>query len=113
MPSIEAQLAELKSRSLFRKLREVDSPQGPVIRSDGKTLLNFSSNDYLGLANERWLRDAAKRAIDEFGVGAGASRLLCGNLAPHARLESKLAEFKRTEAALAFSSGYATALGTI
>lgn len=113
MPSIESQLADLRARSLFRKLRDVRPEPGQLICCDGKTLVNFSSNDYLGLADEPWLREAAKHAIDEFGVGAGASRLVCGNLAPHARLERSLAEFKRTEAALAFGSGYATALGTI
>ncbi len=113
MPSIESQLADLRARSLFRKLREVTSPQGTTIRCDGKALTNFSSNDYLGLANEPWLREAAKHAIDEFGVGAGASRLVCGNLSAHAHLEKKLAAFKRTEAALTFSSGYATAVGTL
>ena len=113
MPSIESQLAEIKARSLFRKLREIGSPQGVEIFCDGKQLLNFSSNDYLGLANAPWLREAAKRAIDQCGVGAGASRLVCGNLSAHERLEKKIAEFKRTEAALAFSSGYATAVGTL
>jgi 8-amino-7-oxononanoate synthase len=111
--SIEAQLADLKSRSLLRRLRTIDSPQQPVIRSGNRDLVNFSSNDYLGLATEPSLREAAKQAVDEFGVGAGASRLICGTLPPHARLEQKLAEFKRTRAALAFSSGYAAALGTI
>ena len=111
--TLEAQLAELRARSLLRKLREVESPQQIEIDCDGKRLLNFSSNDYLGLAAEPFLREAAKAAIDEFGVGAGASRLVCGTLTPHARLEKKLAEFKRTEAALAFSSGYAAAVGTL
>lgn len=111
--SIEAQLGELKSRSLLRHLRPVDSPQQAVIESGGRSLINFSSNDYLGLATEPVLREAAKKAADEFGVGAGASRLICGSLPPHALLEKKLAEFKRTRAALAFSSGYATAVGTI
>jgi 8-amino-7-oxononanoate synthase len=111
--SIEAQLAELKSRSLLRRLRTVDSPQQAVIESGGRTLVNFSSNDYLGLANEPALREAARKAADEFGTGAGASRLICGTLQPHVLLEQKLAEFKRTRAALTFSSGYAAALGTI
>jgi glycine C-acetyltransferase/8-amino-7-oxononanoate synthase len=111
--SVEAQLADLKSRSLLRKLRTVDSPQQAVIRSGGRDLINFSSNDYLGLATEPVLGEAAKKAIDEFGVGAGASRLISGTLLPHVLLEQKLAEFKRTRAALAFSSGYATALGAI
>ena len=111
--SIESQLAELKSRSLLRKLRTIDSPQQVVIRSGGRELVNFSSNDYLGLATEPALREAAKKAVDEFGVGAGSSRLICGTLPPHVLLEQKLAEFKRTRAALAFSSGYATALGAM
>jgi 8-amino-7-oxononanoate synthase len=94
-------------------LREVDSPQQPSLEFAGKKLLNFSSNDYLGLATEAVLRTAAKHAIDEYGVGAGASRLVCGTLSPHMRLEERLAEFKRTEAALSFTSGYAAAVGTI
>jgi 8-amino-7-oxononanoate synthase len=109
----DAELAELRSRSLLRKLRELDSPQQPEMELTGRRLLNFSSNDYLGLATEPALREAAKQAIDEYGVGSGASRLVCGTLAPHARLEEKLAEWKRAEAALAFSSGYAAAVGTL
>lgn len=111
--SIEHELAELKSRSLLRALRGFDSPQQPEMTQGEWTLLNFSSNDYLGLATEPTLREAAKTAIDEFGVGAGASRLVCGTLTPHIRLEERLAEFKGTEAALAFSSGYATSIGTL
>jgi 8-amino-7-oxononanoate synthase len=106
-------LAELRELALLRKLREIDSPQQPTVQVEGKKLINFSSNDYLGLATEPGLREAAKAAIDEYGVGSGASRLVCGTLSPHVRLEEKLAEFKRTEAALVFSSGYATALGTL
>lgn len=111
--SIDAELAELRAHALLRQLREVDSPQQPSLEFAGRKLVNFSSNDYLGLATEPVLRNAAKQAIDEYGVGAGASRLICGTLSPHMRLEEKLAEFKRTEAALTFSSGYATAVGTI
>jgi 8-amino-7-oxononanoate synthase len=111
--SIDAELAELRSHALLRQLREVDSPQQPSLEFAGKKLLNFSSNDYLGLATETSLREAAKQAIDQYGVGSGASRLVCGTLAPHMRLEERLAQFKRTEAALTFSSGYATAVGTL
>jgi len=111
--SIDAELAELRAHALLRQLREVDSPQQPSLEFAGKKLLNFSSNDYLGLATEAALREAAKLAIDQYGVGSGASRLVCGTLAPHMRLEERLAEFKRTEAALTFSSGYATAVGTL
>jgi 8-amino-7-oxononanoate synthase len=111
--TIAAELAELRARSLLRSLREMESPQQPAVELAGKKLINFSSNDYLGLATEPALREAAKAAIDQYGVGAGASRLVCGTLSPHVRLEEKLAEFKRTEAALVFSSGYAAALGTL
>jgi 8-amino-7-oxononanoate synthase len=98
---------------LFRELRRVDSAQGPQIEIGGKTFLNFSSNDYLGLADHPVLKEAAVAAIEKFGAGAGASRLVCGSLAPFHELEEALAAFKRTEAALTFSTGYATAIGTI
>jgi 8-amino-7-oxononanoate synthase len=111
--SIDSELADLRSHALLRQLREVDSPQQPALEFAGKKMLNFASNDYLGLATEASLRAAAKHAIDEYGVGAGASRLICGTLSPHMRLEERLAEFKRTEAALSFMSGYAAALGAI
>ena len=106
-------LAQLRAADLYRELRPVDSPQSPRLQINGPTLLNFSSNDYLGLANEPSLKKAAKKAVDEFGAGSGASRLVCGSLASHHRLEESLAEFKGSDAALSFSSGYATALGTI
>jgi len=107
------QLDDLRAQGLYRELRRVDSPQSPRIVVDGKPLLNFSSNDYLGLANHPALIEASKKALDEFGAGSGASRLICGSLAIHHELEQALAEFKGTEAALAFSTGYAAALGTI
>lgn len=111
--TIDSELTELKQRSLLRKLRQFDSAQGAAMETGGKQVANFSSNDYLGLATDPVLKEAAKAAIDEYGTGAGASRLICGTLAPHVRLEESLAQFKRTEAALAFSSGYATALGVL
>ena len=99
--------------SLDRHLREISSSQGPEIEIGGRRFVNFSSNDYLGLANDSRLRKAAIAAINEFGLGAGASRLISGTQSPHLRLERALAKWKGTEAALCFSSGYATALGTI
>jgi 8-amino-7-oxononanoate synthase len=111
--SIDSELAALRSQSLLRHLREIDSPQQPSMELAGRKIVNFSSNDYLGLATEPALREAAKLAIDQYGVGAGASRLVCGSLSPHMRLEERLAEFKRTEAALMFSSGYAAAVGAL
>jgi 8-amino-7-oxononanoate synthase len=106
-------LAAIREQGLYRELRRVDSPQAPRIEIGGKTLLNFSSNDYLGLANEPAVKEAAIRAVEKFGAGAGASRLICGSLAPHHELEESLAAFKGTEAAITFSSGYAAAVGTI
>ncbi len=111
--SIDEQLEQLRLRLLFRQLRRMDSAQAPVMKCKGQQLINFSSNDYLGLANDPRLRDAAKCAIDEFGVGSGASRLICGTMGPHLELEKRLSSFKRTEAALTFSSGYAAAVGTL
>ncbi len=111
--SIEDHLADLRSRSLLRRLRTFDTPQQPEIEEGGKKRISFASNDYLGLATEPALKEAAKAAIDRYGVGSGAARLISGSLAPHAELEDAIAHFKGTEAALAFSSGYATALGTL
>jgi len=114
----EKQLKALRAASLDRHLSEISSSQGPEITVVGRDrrarrLINFSSNDYLGLANDSRLRKAATEAINEFGVGAGASRLISGTQSPHLHLERALAEWKGTEAALCFSSGYAAALGTI
>ena len=110
---LNQRLDALREQGLYRELRRVDSSQGTRIQMGGRTFLNFSSNDYLGLANDPSLKEAAIKAIEKFGAGSGASRLICGSLAPHHELEEALANFKGTEAALAFSSGYATALGTI
>jgi 8-amino-7-oxononanoate synthase len=107
------ELEALHARSLDRHLREISSAQGPEVEIAGRRFINFSSNDYLGLANDPRLRKAATAAIEEFGVGAGASRLISGTQSRHLRLERALAKWKGTEAALSFSSGYAAALGTI
>ncbi|MDE2680966.1 MAG: 8-amino-7-oxononanoate synthase [Verrucomicrobiota bacterium] len=107
------ELAGIESADLRRTVREVASAQGAWIRLEGREVLNFSSNDYLGLANHSALKEAATAAIKKFGAGAGAARLISGSQSPHHQLENALANFKGTEAALAFSSGYAAALGTI
>src|SRR5881398_720077 len=109
----EEQLEALRARSLERKLREISSAQGPEVQIAGRRLINFSSNDYLGLASDLRLREAAIGTIKEFGAGAGASRLVSGTQSPHLRLEDALAKWKQAEAALSFSSGYAAALGTV
>jgi 8-amino-7-oxononanoate synthase len=110
---LQQRLTDLRGQGLLRELRRVDSPPGTRILIGGHTLLNFSSNDYLGLANDARLKHAAIEAVGRFGAGAGASRLICGSLAAHHELEEALAHFKATEAALSFSSGYATAVGAI
>ncbi len=106
-------LASINEAGLLRELRRVDSAQGPRVEIGGRLLLNFSSNDYLGLANHPALKEAAIKAVERFGAGSGASRLICGSLAPFHELEETLAAFKGTEAALTFSTGYAAAVGTI
>ena len=106
-------LDAIREQGLLRELRRVDSPQSPRVEVGGRELLNFSSNDYLGLANEPALKEAAIQAVERYGAGAGASRLVCGSLAPHQELDEALATFKGTEATLTFSTGYAAAVGTI
>jgi 8-amino-7-oxononanoate synthase len=103
---IERELRELKDASLYRTLRSVAGEQGPILIVDGREVLNFSSNNYLGIANHPALAQAAKEAIDRYGCGSGASRLITGNMTLHEALEAKLAEFKGTEAALVFNSGF-------
>jgi 7-keto-8-aminopelargonate synthetase-like enzyme len=106
-------LTQIRGDGLLRELRRIDSAQGLHIQIQGRPLLNFSSNDYLGLANDPLLKEAAICAVEKYGAGSGASRLISGSLAPHDELEETIAAFKGTEAALSFSTGYAAALGTI
>ena len=110
---LHQQLAVIRQAGLYRELRRVDSPQAPRIEIRGQRYLNFSSNDYLGLASAPLVKEAAIQAVEKFGAGSGASRLISGSLAPHHDLEETLAEFKGSEAALSFSSGYATAAAAI
>ncbi len=110
---LQQQLSEIREAGLYRELRRVESAQSPHLITAGKALLNFSSNDYLGLANHPAVKEAATLAVEQFGVGSGASRLISGSLAPHHQLEESLARFKSVEAALSFSSGYAATVGAI
>ncbi len=110
---LSVRLAALDTAGLRRGLRRVDSPQGREITLDGRRVLNFSSNDYLGMATDPSLIEAAARAARDFGSGSGASRLISGSLAPHHELEAALAAWKGTAAALTFGSGFATAIGVI
>ena len=107
------ELDKTRADGLYRTLRTVASAQGPHIRIEGREFLNFSSNDYLGLANDPVLKQAVTDAIREYGVGSGSSRLVCGNQQPYEELERKLATFKAKEAAIVFGSGYAANVGTI
>lgn len=113
LDSIQAELNEIDARGLRRQLRPVDGAQSAEILLGGKSVLNFSSNNYLGLADSQLLRDAANRAMDRHGFGAGASRLIVGNLSPHRALEARIAEWKSTEAALLFNSGYHANVGVV
>ncbi len=109
----ESDLEGIEAAGLFRRRRVIDSAQGPRVLSGGRWLHNFASNDYLGLATHPALMEAAASAARDYGFGSGASRLVCGTLRPHVDLEEHLAEFKGTEAALAFGSGFAVGSGII
>lgn len=111
--SIITELLRIEDAGLYRKLRRVESDQGPTLRLDGREVINFSSNNYLGLANHPSLCKAAKEAIDRYGCGSGASRLISGNMTLHEELESKIAELKGTEAALVFNSGFQANTGIL
>jgi glycine C-acetyltransferase/8-amino-7-oxononanoate synthase len=106
-------LEEIELAGLTRRLSPLDTPQLPRVTRENVRVVNFSSNDYLGLAANPDLRDAAMAEWERGGFGAGASRLICGTMAAHEELEEAIARFKRTPAALSFSSGYAAAMGTI
>jgi 8-amino-7-oxononanoate synthase len=106
-------LAALDHDHLRRHRRVVDSAQGARVEIDGRDVLNFASNDYLGLANHPRLREAAHAAIDRFGVGAGASPLVTGHLRMHQQAEERFAAFIRLPRALLFASGYAANLGIL
>jgi 8-amino-7-oxononanoate synthase len=110
---LQKDLQDRTSLGIYRSLKTVDSPQGREITLDGRRVLNFCSNDYLGLANDARIKRATLEAIEEYGLGAGASRLVCGNMFPHERLEEDLAFFKNTECALVFSNGYMANTGII
>jgi 8-amino-7-oxononanoate synthase len=103
----------LNEKSLFRDIKDRASPQGPKIKIGDREYINFSSNDYLGLANHPYIIDKVKRTLDEYGYGSAASRLLSGGSNLHKELEGKIARFKDTESALVFNSGYAANTGII
>src|SRR5690606_41542274 len=104
--SLDENLSELKEQGLYNEPDPVEGPNGAIIKVRGKDLINLSSNNYLGLATNEELKQVAKDAIDKYGVGAGAVRTINGTLDLHVKLEEKLAEFKGTEAAISYQSGF-------
>jgi 8-amino-7-oxononanoate synthase len=106
-------LALLREKNLLRTIRDRESPQGRLVLIQGKEYLQFSSNDYLGLANHPYIIDKAKTSLNRFGFGAGSSRLLGGGSTLHKQLEEMIARVKGTEAALVFNSGYSANTGVI
>ena len=110
---IAEEIASLKEQGLFTHIRTLSSPQGAWLVVDGRRVLNFSSNNYLGLANHPRLIEAAKQAMDTYGVGPAAVRTIAGTMDLHLELERRLAEFKGAEAAITFQSGFTANLATI
>lgn len=99
-------IADLKERGLYNEIDTVEGANGPVIQIDNKKLINLSSNNYLGLATDESLKQAAKKAVETHGAGAGAVRTINGTLDLHIELEKKIAAFKGTEAAISYQSGF-------
>ncbi|MCR4404829.1 MAG: glycine C-acetyltransferase [Candidatus Acetothermia bacterium] len=110
---IDEELQSLKEQGLYNIIRTIGGPVGAWTVVDGKKVLNMCSNNYLGFANDPRLKEAAKRAIDEYGVGPAAVRSIAGTMSLHLELERKIAEFKRTEAALSLQGGLISNLAAI
>ena len=110
---IEDELDGLRQAGLFTNIRTLGSPQGAWLTVDGRRVLNFCSNNYLGLANHPRLVEAARQAIEDYGIGPAAVRTIAGTMGPHLELERRLAAFKGVEAAITFQSGFNANLGTI
>jgi 8-amino-7-oxononanoate synthase len=111
--SFEKEFAAIKKQQAFRHRRTLQGPQKTQVTVDGKQFISFCSNDYLGLANDPRVKQAAKDAIDKYGVGSGASQLISGYSDLHSKLETQLAEFFGFEKAVLFSSGYLANLGVL
>ncbi|MDB4866579.1 MAG: 2-amino-3-ketobutyrate coenzyme ligase [Cohnella sp.] len=103
---LQSNLAQLKSQGLYNTIEPMDSPNGPIIYMNGQEFVNLSSNNYLGLATDARMLNAAIQATRKFGVGSGAVRTINGTLSLHVELEHKLARFKHTEAAISYQSGF-------
>src|SRR4030067_378380 len=103
---IQDELNSLKDAGLYNRIRTLSSPQGAWLVVDGRRVLNFSSNNYLGLANHPRLIEAAKQAMDSYGLGPAAVRTIAGTMDLHLELEKRLGAFKGVEAAITFQSGF-------
>ena len=110
---IDEEMAQLRAAGLLATIRRIESPMDARVRIEGRTLLNFCANNYLGLANHARLRLAAKGAIDRYGVGPGAVRTIAGTMSLHLELEQRLAAFKHAEACITFQSGFMANVATI
>ncbi|MGB5933014.1 MAG: glycine C-acetyltransferase [Anaerolineae bacterium] len=110
---LDEQIEELKEQGLYNVIRTIESPQGAWITVDGKRVLNFCANNYLGLCNHPQLKEAAQKALEKYGVGPGAVRSIAGTMNLHLELEKRLAEFKGVEAAISLQSGFCANLATI
>lgn len=110
---LKEKLAKITGAGLKRSLKLVESAQGPRVRIDGEEKILLCSNDYLGLANHPAVKKAMKEAVDEYGAGAGGSRLVSGNMTLHAALEERIKKYKNAEAVLLFNSGYNANIGVI
>src|SRR3954469_355032 len=113
MSDIEGRLEEIREMGLYRRMRLISGPQGPRVLLDGRPVLLLCSNNYLGLADHPRVREAAADAAMRWGVGAGASRLVSGNMTVHRRLEERIAAFKGSSACVLFGSGYLANTGVI
>ncbi len=110
---IDEELRNLEEQGLALNIRTLESPMDAWVTIDGRRMLNFCANNYLGLANHPRLRAAAKAAIDHYGVGPGAVRVIAGTTAQHLELETRLATFKRAEACITFQSGFMANVATV
>src|SRR3981081_2150401 len=107
------ELDALREKGIFNRPRVLESAQKATVIIDGREVITLSSNNYLGLTVHPKLREAAIKAVEQYGVGSGSVRTIAGTMSLHIELEEKLARFKHTEASLTFQSGYATNLGVI
>lgn len=110
---IEEELNLIRSKNLFRALTEIQTGQSPEIIIDGRSYILLASNNYLGLTTDPRVKEAAHMALEKYGTGSGGSRLVSGSTDLHRELEDRIAAFKKTEAAILFSSGYLANVGTI